>query len=230
MRPLFYRYQPHAALFGGAAAFSPADLPNLAAWYRFNQGITDAAGAVSQWNDASGNARHLLQATGAAQPAKQGDGSILFDGTSDFLVASFALVQPASVVIFGKQVSWTNSDGLCDGISPGGNFLITQGGSTPNLLTYAGAATPTNANLAINVYGMIAAVFNGASSSLQINATTATTGDVGAGNAGGFTLGAHGSPASYGNIQAREVIICSAALTAPQIAQIYAYGQAQGFV
>jgi hypothetical protein len=37
-------------------------------WYRGDQGITLASGLVSQWNDLSGSANHVLQATPANQP------------------------------------------------------------------------------------------------------------------------------------------------------------------
>lgn len=52
--------------------------------------ITASSGAVSQWNDKSGNGRHFTQSTGTAQPTTgtttQNNLNVLvFDGTSDFL-------------------------------------------------------------------------------------------------------------------------------------------------
>jgi hypothetical protein len=52
--------------------------------------ITESSGAVSQWDDKSGNGRHFTQATGANQPAtgtntRNGLNVITFDGGSDFL-------------------------------------------------------------------------------------------------------------------------------------------------
>jgi hypothetical protein len=79
------------------AGFSPLDIAGLKGWYSADQGVTHSSGAVSQWNDLSGNAHHLVQATGTAQPtysatsfnAKPG---ITFDGTADFMSkTSFAL-------------------------------------------------------------------------------------------------------------------------------------------
>jgi len=60
--------------FGGApvvaAAFSPLDL-SPALWLDASDTstITESGGSVSQWNDKSGAARHVTQATGASQPA-----------------------------------------------------------------------------------------------------------------------------------------------------------------
>lgn len=42
-------------------------LPDLSGWWRQGN-FTSSAGRVSQWNDSSGNARHLLQGTGLNQP------------------------------------------------------------------------------------------------------------------------------------------------------------------
>ena len=53
------------------APFSPTDIAVLQTWYDASDTatITDAgAGAVSQWDDKSGNGRHLTQATSARRP------------------------------------------------------------------------------------------------------------------------------------------------------------------
>lgn len=60
-----YRYA------GGApAAWTPANLASLVAWYDASDlsTITESGGAVSQWDDKSGNANHLTQSTGIRQP------------------------------------------------------------------------------------------------------------------------------------------------------------------
>lgn len=54
------------------AGWSPADLAGtLVAWYDAQDvgTITQSGGDVSQWDDKSGNARHMVQATGSRQPA-----------------------------------------------------------------------------------------------------------------------------------------------------------------
>lgn len=55
----------------GVAAFNPGSIAGLMAWYDAadTATITSNAGRVSQWNDKSGNARHLTQATGLNQPS-----------------------------------------------------------------------------------------------------------------------------------------------------------------
>jgi hypothetical protein len=58
-------------------AWTPASLASLWAWYKSDSGLwQDTSGTtaatnssnVARWDDASGNARHLLQATGGLQP------------------------------------------------------------------------------------------------------------------------------------------------------------------
>lgn len=52
--------------------------------------ITESGGAVSQWNDKSGNARHATQGTAASRPVVTANGLanksvITFDGSNDFM-------------------------------------------------------------------------------------------------------------------------------------------------
>lgn len=54
-----------AVLMGGTRALMRR---NLAARFDAGLGITSSGGFASQWSDLSGNARHLLQATGVNQP------------------------------------------------------------------------------------------------------------------------------------------------------------------
>ena len=196
-----------------------------AAWFLKGQGQTVTGSGVSQWDDLSGNGRHLLQGTDSARPALQADGSVLFNGTSHYLKCNaFTLNQPEWVVWVGKQVSWTNGDIFCDGNATG-TLYINQASSSPNITASANNSTTTvglNAGLAVGSVGVVSAVFNGASSSLQVNRAAAVTGDVGAGNAGGLTLGARASGSANSNISTSELIVFPFAPTAEQQSRIIA--------
>jgi hypothetical protein len=57
--------------------------------------VTTVSGAVSQWNDKSGNARHVAQSNSTLRPAiattaQNGLNGIQFDGVNDFLTSSSA--------------------------------------------------------------------------------------------------------------------------------------------
>lgn len=93
--------------------------------------ITQSGGAVSQWNDKSGNARHVTQGTSANQPLYQVNTvnnntmpSLLFDGSNDVLsttlstdlsgsfafiaVASFVTVNQFGALIVSEVASYSN--------------------------------------------------------------------------------------------------------------------------
>lgn len=196
----------------------------MAAWFRKGTGITSAASAVSGWADQSGNGRDYAQATGANQPDVTASGTILFNGSSDTLkTADFTLAQPYTRYFRLKQVTWTDTDYIADGntTNVGG---IAQRGVTPAIDLFAGGggAAASNTALAVGAWGSLCAVFNGASSVLQINDTT-TTGDPGASAAGGLTLGASGGGTSPSNIEVAEEIVYSVAHDATQRADVIAY-------
>jgi hypothetical protein len=207
----------------GRLPFSPLEL-DPAAWFRRGDWTVTGSG-ISQWNDSSGNGRHLLQGTDAARPTGQSDGSALFNGTSHFLKCSaFTLNQPTWVVMAVKQVSWTASDTFFDGNADATGRLY-QIASSPRILADAGTAGITSTpNLAVDVTGVVSIILNGASSSLRVNNTAATTGNAGAGNMGGFTLGTRGSTADrFANIQVYEVAIFPIAPSAAQQDQMVRY-------
>ena len=179
------------------------------AWFRFNSGITGVT-TVSQWDDVTGNANHLKQATETNQPALQVDGSILFDGVDNYLKCdAFTLNQPFTEYMLFRQITWTANDYFSDGNTLASTgFLQAELGATPEVSMYAGTGVATNDNLLLGTYGIASVVFNGASSLIQINNTIATTGNVGINNAGGFTLGATGNGSTtVSNIQVKEVIL-----------------------
>lgn len=180
-----------------------------AAWYRYGLGITSFGGAVSQWSDASGNARNLTQASGAAQPTLQGDNTILFNGTSQSLrTSAFTLNQPETVYLLFKQVSWSDFDTILDG-SAGDTLRLQQTTVSPTINQSAGTGQNSNADLAIGTYGVFTAVFNSTNSYTRVNKNTAVgPGFPNNGNAGGITLGCYGDGSSVpANIQVKELIV-----------------------
>ena len=136
---------------------------------------------------------------------------ILFDGVDNYLKADvFTLVQPETVYILGKQVTWTITDNWFDG-DTASTGLLQQVTSTPQVAASADIQSST-ISPTLDTYVVISVVFNGANSVLQLNDDTPITGDFGADNLDGFTLGAIGGGASgWGNIQIKEVIIYNTA-------------------
>lgn len=193
-------------------SFSPNSLPNLAAWYRFNVGVTIVGSGVDTWADQSGNARDLRQTTDANRPAHVA-GVITCDGTTSFLLKNFGatLSQPNTIYILGKWVVWSNRtwfDGGTGGTARHSSFGIT---SSPTVVMFAGSTVANNSNKVVGTFDATAYVFNGASSLIQVNSTTPTTGNAGAQGLDGFMLCDNFSNSSKGNIAVREIIIYNAA-------------------
>ena len=209
--------------------YAAGPIETQAAWFRFKLGLTEAGQGVSVWADQSGNDRDLLQTTDGARPAKQTDGSILFNGADEYLkCVAFTLDQPETVYILGKQVTWTDNDNWSDGEAANSGRVV-QNTTTPRIGIFAGVAIVSNlTTLALDTYGALASVFNGASSVLQINGTSGTAGNAGAASLGGFTLAARGDADQFGNIQVKEVLIYAAAHDADQRARVISYLSAIG--
>lgn len=106
------------------SSFDPRTLGNrLYAWYDASRVLGDAAVpadgvALSQWNDVSGNARHLVQGTGANQPVIKrdilGPGAhvVRFVDTTDTMSTTDAAIpaRPMTVIAVFKNTS--ADDGL----------------------------------------------------------------------------------------------------------------------
>lgn len=198
------------------------DGTNLAAWYRFGAGITSSGGFASAWADQSGFGRNLTQGTGAAQPAVNGDGSLLFNGTSHFMQATFTLNQPYTVCMLVRQVTWTSNDVFFSGATAG--VGVQQRTASPQIFLSGSANVASNSNLAVNTYGAVVSVWNAASSVLRVNNTTETTGNPGVVVPGGITLAAQFNGLSlFGNVEVKEVVVFSEALDVTRRAAMAAY-------
>lgn len=196
-----------------AAADSVISALTPAAWYRNATGVTESGGFASQWDDYSGNARHLVQGVGTNQPAYSA-GVLTFDGADNYMVASsWSQAQPTTVALVGKQISWTPPNTFFDGSSGLSSGRLLQFTATPQIFLAAPSTTAGNSNLTVGSRGVIVAVFNNASSSIRVNNTTKTTGTAGTNNMGGFVLGASGGLGAFSNITAEEVIIFPSALS-----------------
>lgn len=185
----------------------------------------DGSDFVSQWSDISGEDNHLLQAIGTNQPLWQSTG-VLFDGIDNFMKCiGFTYEQPEQIYIVFKHITWSNNDVVFDGEDGDnrGTFLHTT--STPRLSIYAGDnIVAENSNLPLNTFGIARVLFNGASSKIQINETTVTTGDAGTDDMNGFTLGSlYNGINLWMNMEVKEIILRNIADTAPNEQIIYDY-------
>jgi len=184
---------------------------NTKGWYISDSTATitkDGTDSTSVWADYLGSGRDLLAADNTkAQPIWSATG-ILFNGTTNFLHANaFTFNQPCFFYLVMKHITWTSAEIIFDG-NVTGRTRLYQYDSTPELVASADSPTTPNDNLVLDTWGIVRVLFNGASSIFQINATSATTGDFGARNAEGFTLGYRPDTQDrFGNFEVTEIIL-----------------------
>ncbi len=198
--------------------FLPTDISGIKLWLAANRGLNLSDGdPVGTWPDQSGNGNDATQGTGAAKPTYKtnilnGKPIVRFDGTDDNLrTANFGLVQPEHVFCVFKLKRDTVNDTLFDGL--GGNLMrFYRSGAGPVLGLYAGGAVGSIAVATTDFY-IGSCLFNGVSSELRINGGSTVSGDVGANNASGVTLGAYGTVVDFAETDIAEIFIYDSALS-----------------
>ena len=164
---------------------------------------------VSQWDDISGAGHHMLQATGANQPVYSGSGitsKIAFDGSNDYLRATWTLNQPITMYMVVKTVTNRSNDVLFDGgVS---NTLVFQQATYPNVFLNG---------LNFNLTGLTTGVFQCISMVANSSGTSSMTcqgsafnnlggSSPGGASMGGFTIGARVG-FFYSIMEVQEIII-----------------------
>lgn len=199
------------------AGFTPIQLSStLAGWWKADAGITIATG-VSAWADQSGNGNTLTQGTGSLQPAFSAAGgpggipTVTGDNIDDYLSAAFALPAIGSVYLLMKQTTWGAAKSFFGGNAVN-TFLIRDAllGATPQIETYnapAGGFIGPNGNLALATWAVVTAIFNGASSKIQVNLGAGVTGTAGNTAPNGITLFATPGGFNSSNCSISEVIV-----------------------
>jgi len=219
-----------AAYPATAAAWTPASLPGLVAWYdASNSGsITQSGGAVSQWNDLSGSGFHVVQATGSKQPTT---GATTLNGLNvlDFVRANAQVLSKTSISTTVTSVFAVALNSSVPGTSVpfatnAATFFYIQTG-TPFLSMYAGGGGMTTSNnttvgTAFTVYGIV----NGGSSVLNLNGTTSVPGT----NPGSTTAATalhlgNDTGTNYLNGSIAEVFVSSSVITGGDITSARTY-------
>jgi hypothetical protein len=217
-----------------ATGFNLRSLAGLFAWYdaSTSSSITTQTG-VSQWEDLSGNARHLTQSTTNNQPAYgtvtlNGKATITFDGTNDVLrSAAWTLNQPYhTFIIFRHETTFSSATfGIAHNIGAPRSGELSYGTAT-TLSHFAGASlfrtgVASGSREAFNPYEIEA---NGASSALRVR-TFSNTGNAGTNNSNGLTVGANGNtlPTQHGDMSVAEIAMFSRVLTGGDLTKVRNY-------
>lgn len=207
---------------GSPPPWTPAALgAAMSAWY--DSTATVVAGAVSQFDDLSGNSRHLLQPTDTKRPlwvASGSGGVIETDGVDDWMAASVVGEdQPVHLFILAKWISGTGN--MIDGAALSTDRCSLYG-TNAICRMYAPTGGPAMAIPSVD-YHVFEMVYSGAASFYAFNGA-ALTGpfDVGANKPEGLHIGCYGSR-SGGFIKCRyaTIIKCNAKQNDATRAKIY---------
>jgi hypothetical protein len=214
----------------GARGFLPRDLGGLVLWLRSDLGITLNAGNVSAWADQSGNGNNATQGTAAKQPAYvASDAGYGGRPTLSFASASAQLMtlaanlpaQPFTAYVVGESTSGAAQQEFFGDAT--NNVTLFWTGTVWGVFAGAGF----NSANATRTKQAFATVFNGVSSSLYINASSAAaaTGNAGASNpAGGEAIGGEAGPTANAlNGKIAELAVYSGAHTASQVRTMFSY-------
>lgn len=202
----------------GSGTFNPGSVSGLALWFKADAGTstTTNGAAISQWNDQSGNARHVAQATGANQPTYQenvvnGRPVVRFDGTNDYLEATgFTLTQPNTMFVVAKPANVaSNGKNVVDGVTTRNAVTI---GTTPKIGLNAGSDVNSTLDWTV-AFQLVTAVFNGASSLVRRNGVASAAVNPGTASLAGIRIGTFNGSLAMWNGDVAEVLVYNAALS-----------------
>jgi hypothetical protein len=169
-------------LVGGGVLWTPAQI-STALWLDAADAstITTVSGAVSQWNDKSGNGRNASQATATNRPALTANGQnslnvLTFDGVNDWLLlpdstnpsganAVFAACKPNHVnvgcFIIGRAYYWGSWSIISTATGAGVRYTIGRSGIDE--------AASNVSSLSNNTDKIFTGVYNNANVQLSVN-------------------------------------------------------------
>lgn len=204
---------------------------NTVGWYIASATGTitkDGSNKVSQWNDTLGSGHNLLNdGTADFTPTWSATG-ITFNGAYNYMAASFTLNQPEFIYIVINIASTTlDYSPLFNGVGGYTNGVSMVINCSTSPITGLSAGTTIGyPGFVANSYIILRYLINGASSKIIVNAGTPVTGNAGANNMGGFTLGSDngaGYAGGHSNIVVKEAIIRKTADNSTNETAIYNY-------
>ena len=208
------------------APFTPKNVTNLFAWYDFTDASSmtvDGSNLVSSVTDKSGLGNTLSQGTGSKQPLFNAVTGVTFDGVNDRLTTgALTLNQPCTIFLVLNQITWVDTKFVFGGAIQ--TIRLYQRIASGGLRMLAGGTSLDNPTGTTGVYQIVTSVWNGASSTSQVNdLTTASGQNIGSANFSLFTIGGQSDDGNFTNIAVKAIIAYSKVLSAAEIAQVKSY-------
>lgn len=168
----------------GAAPFVPTDIGSIALWLDADDAATftfSSGTLVSDWNDKSGNSRHMTQGVVGRQPTRTGTigakSAVNFDGSDDRMVtadpgSNFALPNTIFLVVKGDTFVTSNRNILGSAVSSGtGTVYVPSSAGSSSLALFAGSAISGGTVVTATEY-ILQVTTDGASSTGRVNGGT----------------------------------------------------------
>lgn len=106
--------------------FSLTNISNLEVWLKYDTGLDVSAGAVTQWDDQSGNNNHAVQSTSTKQPLYNG-GAIHFDGVNDTMLLTNNIRTTDFAIFAVLELDNTTNESLLGNNVDNSEFLRRDG-------------------------------------------------------------------------------------------------------
>lgn len=222
----------------GSSTFNPHDIAGLRDWdfsdvsSLFQDSakttpVTADGQVIGAANDLSSNGDDVLQPTAARKPLykvniKNGLSVAQFDGSDDWLRATFTLNQPCTYYLVVSQIAWTLNRRVMDGAV--NQAMIFQSSTTPKMRAQAGLGATDEITLATGTFGIVTAFLDGVNSTIRLNdGAPSATANIGANNPGGVTLGGRAaSTTNTSNVNIGRAFTIPAAVSAEDDADLLA--------
>jgi hypothetical protein len=199
---------------------------NTVAWYIANESSTitkDGSNLVSRWNDYLGSGHDLVQASGTLQPLWSASG-ILFDGVDNYMKAStFTLNQPEFIYMVLNYKSYIADSYCFDGNAVNSGGMYTGANSPLRMRAIGDSDSPINSDLVAGDVSIVRILFYGASSKFLVDGHAAVTGNFGAANMSGITIGSSAIATVHANVEYIEIIIRKISDSSGDETDIYNY-------
>lgn len=194
--------------------------------------ITSSSNKVSQWNDKSGWARDMTQATAAKQPTtglvtQNGLNTVGFDNSSQWISSSSFMIAAAGRPAWLLAVVVSMSSGQTPAINgPSGQAtganeyqMVSWSASSYKWAAWRSSASylSTTATAAASTAYIQTVLFNGSASFMRINGVQVDSGTNGTAQVNGVMMGRNNNPAYYGG-QVCEYVGLDGPLTSSAIA------------
>lgn len=181
----------------------------------------DESEVVTKWEDILGSGNDFITGNCTWNVSN----GMTFDAVSEFLKTDLneSLIQPLMIFMFVRQKTWTEGNVIFDGFTNNTAKLLQSGGVENNLIRVnAGIMSDALTSLSLEEWSVVRLLFNGANSfikindDININGTDITiSGDFGANNALGFTIGSAATGISaFSDIDVQGIMLCTAVLSA----------------